>query len=80
MRLLNWVENFWFYVGLILIVIFMLGVCIKKRKIVRKISIIFCGGCWLCFCRRDGDGGEKDFFKGMFYCCVNFEIWIRFLN
>lgn len=80
MRSSNWVENPWFYVGLILTVILTLGVCIKKRKTVRKISTIFCGGCWSRSCRRDGDGGEKDSFKGTSYCCVNPETWTRLSN
>lgn len=60
-----------FYVGLTLAVIFTLGICLKKRKTVRKMGSICCGGCWLRCRRRYGDGGEKDSSKGTSYCCVN---------
>lgn len=70
----NWVGSPWFYVSLALAVIFMLGICIKKRKTVRKMGSICCGGCWSRCRRRDGDGGEKDSSKGTSYCCVNPEM------
>lgn len=41
---------------------------------------ICCGSCWLRCRRRDGDGGEEDFFKGSFYCCVNFEIFNQIIE
>lgn len=67
----NWVESPWFYVSLTLSVIFTFGIWIKKRKTVRKVGSICCGGCWSCCRRRDDDGGRKDSSKGTSYCCVN---------
>lgn len=41
-----WVESPWFYVFLTLAVTITLGLCIKKRKTIKKWGGICCGGCW----------------------------------
>lgn len=63
-------EGKWLMV-LTLVVIFTLGICIKKRKTLKKMGSFCCGGCWTRCRKRDSDGGERDSLTRTSYCCVN---------
>lgn len=73
MKFLFWVGSFWFYVCLILVVIIMIGFCIKKCKIIKKWGGICCSGCWIGCWKRGSDGDKKGFFKDIVFCCENLE-------
>lgn len=75
MKFLFWVESFWFFVCLILVLVIVIGFCIRKYKKVRKLGSC-CGGSWICCYGRFSDEVEKDFFGSMLYSCVDFEVWI----
>lgn len=55
----SWVGSPWFFVVLTLVLTITLGLCMKKRKTIKKLGGICCGGCWSGCRKSDTDGDKK---------------------
>lgn len=70
MKFSSWMGSPWFYVCLILALAIVIGLCVKKRKNVRKMGSC-CGGCWTRCHEIHSDGVERDSPGSTSYWCVN---------
>lgn len=71
MKSSSWVGSPWFYVCLTLAVTITIGLCIKKRKTIKKWGGICCSGCWTGCRKRGSDGDQKGSSKDTVFGCEN---------